>query len=80
MSGLPNPTPAPTHEVKVRVNDATLLGFFEHREALGFHSENAVMALCLTALGPVPPDKLFEVLAKVRGYHRSTKAKGVTNK
>lgn len=81
MSGLPAiPAAAPTHEVKVRVTDATLLGFHEHREALGFHSENAAMALGLAALAGVPPAKFFEVLAKVRAYHPAPKRKGVAKK
>lgn len=74
MSELPaTPAAAVLHEVKVRVTDATLLGFFEHREALGFHSENAAMALGLAALGGVPPSKYFEVLAKIRAYHPAPK-------
>lgn len=77
MSGISNnPQAAELREVKVRVTDQTLLGFFEHREALGFHSENAAMALGLAALSGVPPAKFFEVLAKVRAYHPAPKKKG----
>lgn len=76
MSDAPaTPPPAELREVKVRVTDQTLLGFFEHREALGFHSENAAMALGLAALAQVPPAKFFEVLAKIRAYHPAPKAR-----
>jgi hypothetical protein len=81
MSELPaTPPPAELHEVKVRVTDQTLLGFFAHREALGFHSENAAMALGLAALAGVPAAKFFEVLAKIRAYHPAPKGKGAGKK
>lgn len=64
------PPSAPLREIKVRVTDETLLGLFDQREALGFHSENAICALALAAIAGVPPDKVFEVLAKIRAYHR----------
>lgn len=75
------PKPAELREVKVRVTDQTLLGFFEHREALGFHSENAAMALGLANLAGVPPAKYFEVMAMIRRYHPAPKrGKGVAKK
>lgn len=71
------PAPAPTREHTTRVTDATLLGLFAQKEALGFHTENSVSALILASVAVVPPEKLFEVLAKVRSYHRPARKGGL---
>lgn len=65
----PTTPPAVEHQFKVKLADPVLLNLFAQKEALGFHSENALASVYLTALAGVPSAKVWEALAKVRAYH-----------
>lgn len=71
-----SPTPpaapvAPEFQFKVRITDAVELALEEQRNALGFHSGNALAAVYLATFAGVPADKVWEALAKVKAYHRA---------
>jgi histidinol dehydrogenase len=64
-------TPAPEipeHQFKVKISDAVALELFAQKEALGFHSENSLATIYITAFSGVPANKAWEALAKVRAY------------
>lgn len=55
-------------QFKVLVSTPTETALEKHADALGFHSANGVAAVYLATLAQVPPEKVFEVLAKVKAY------------
>ena len=69
----PLPAPAVEHQFKVKLADPVLLDLFDQKEALGFHSENALASVYLTAFAGVTSAKVWEALATVRAYHRAPK-------
>lgn len=66
----PTPAVAPEFQFKVRITDAVEVALEEQRNALGFHSGNALASIYLATFAGVPAEKVWEVLAKVKAYHR----------
>lgn len=67
----PAPTPAASEsQFKVRITPEIEIAMEGQREALGFHSANALAAVYLATFAGVPSDKVWEALAKIKAYHR----------
>lgn len=66
-------------QFKVRITPEIEIAMEEQRNALGFHSSNALAAVYLATFSGVPADKVWEALAKLKAYHR-TGYKGVKTK
>lgn len=60
-------------QFKVLCSDAVQLALEEQRKALGFHSNNNLASVYLTALSEVPADKVWEALALIRRYKKDLK-------
>lgn len=58
------------YQFKVRITPEIELAMESQREALGFHSSNALAAVYLATFSGVPADKVWEALAKIKAYHR----------
>jgi UDP-N-acetylmuramyl pentapeptide synthase len=68
--------PPVEHQFKVKITPDVELALYDQKEALGFHSENALAAVYLKVFAGVPPAKVWEAMAKVRTYHRLAPKKG----
>jgi UDP-N-acetylmuramyl pentapeptide synthase len=79
MSEPTTPPAAPEFQFKVRITPAIEVEMENQREALGFHSSNALAAVYLATFAGVPADKVWECLAKLKAYHRKG-YKGVKSK
>lgn len=49
----------------------TLEGLEVQRVALGYHTANSLATIYLNEMSRVPPSKVWEVLAKIRAYHKT---------
>ena len=71
LSKEPTPSPAASEfQFKVRITPTVEVAMEEQRNALGFHSANALASVYLAAFSEVPADKVWEALAKVKAYRR----------
>lgn len=68
MSDKPAPA-LPDYQFKVKISPPVEIALEGQKEALGFHSGNALAAVYVTALSGVPANKVWEVLANIRTYH-----------
>lgn len=61
-------------QFKVLCSDETQLRLESQRKALGFHTNNNLASVYLTALSEVPPEKVWEVLSLVSRYKSKLKS------
>lgn len=73
---MSKPAPSPAvppvdYQFKVRITPEIEVAMEGQREALGFHSANALAAVYLATFAGVPTEKVWEALAKIKAYHRA---------
>ncbi|HTJ77666.1 MAG TPA: hypothetical protein VL357_01600 [Rariglobus sp.] len=60
-------------QFKVLCSDETQLRLEDQRKALGFHTNNNLASVYLTALSEIPAEKVWEALAMIRRYKTNLK-------